>query len=149
MKLEEEIQQDHFINGYHKAVVNIIYTNNWIVQKQSGICKPYGITEQQYNILRILRGQHPKPATIKLLVERMLNKMSDASRLVEKLRLTGLAERCICPDNRRSADVSITEKGLDILSKIDKLQDEVQTYMLNLNEQEINQLNTLLDKLRG
>lgn len=149
MQLEKEIQQKHFINGYHKAAVNIIFTNNWLLQKQAAIFKPYDITQQQYNLLRILRGQHPKPATVKVLKERMLDKMSDVSRLVEKLRLKGLVQRHICPDNRRNVDVCITEDGLNLLAQIDKHQEEMDSFLSNLNEGEISHLNILLDKLRG
>lgn len=149
MKLEDEILQKHFRNEYHKATVNVIYSYNWLVDYQVKLFKPYGITMQQYNILRILRGQYPKPATIKLIKERMLDKMSDASRLVEKLRVKGLAERNICSNDRRNVDVCITEKGLELLSQIDKHDDEVDLKLSTLNTEEITQLNNLLDKLRG
>jgi DNA-binding MarR family transcriptional regulator len=104
---------------------------------------------QQYNILRILRGQYPKPATIKLIKERMLDKMSDASRIVEKLRLKGLVERTICPNDRRNVDVCITEKGLGLLTQLDKHDGEVDAKLSSLNTEEVAQLNSLLDKLRG
>jgi DNA-binding MarR family transcriptional regulator len=149
MKLEDEILQKHFRNEYHKATVNVIFSYNWLVDYQVMLFKPYGITMQQYNILRILRGQHPNPATIKLIKERMLDKMSDASRIVEKLRLKGLADRNICPNDRRNVDVCITEKGLGLLSQLDKHDDEVDAKLCTLNEEEIVQLNCLLDKLRG
>ena len=149
MKLEDEILQKHFRNEYHKAAVNVIYSYNWLVDYQVNLFKPYGITMQQYNILRILRGQYPKPATIKLIKERMLDKMSDASRIVEKLRLKGLVERNICSNDRRNVDVCITEKGLELLSQIDKHDDETDAKLSTLNEEEIKQLNDLLDKLRG
>ncbi|MGE5680554.1 MAG: MarR family winged helix-turn-helix transcriptional regulator [Bacillota bacterium] len=148
MKLENEIQQKEFTNQYQKAIINIIFTNNWLMQRQSALFKPYDITAQQYNILRILRGQHPKPATIKLLKERMLDKMSDVSRLVEKLRLKGLVDRFICPVNRRNVDVSITDKGLEILSRMDKHRSEMEDLLTGLDIEEIKTLNDLLDKLR-
>jgi len=149
MKLEEEIVQNKFRNEYHKAVVNIIYTFNWITEKQTKQLKPYDITLQQFNILRILRGQHPKPATVKLIKERMLDKMSDVSRLVEKLRVKELVNRHICSHDRRNVDVFITEKGLELLSEIDPKEKEIEEFMSNLNEKEIEQLNFYLDKLRG
>lgn len=149
MKLEDEILQKHFRNEYHKAAVNVIYSYNWLVDYQVQLFKPYGITMQQYNILRILRGQYPKPATIKLIKERMLDKMSDASRIVEKLRLKGLIDRNICSNDRRNVDVCITEKGLELLSAIDKHDDEADAKLSTLSEEEIKQLNDLLDKLRG
>ncbi len=149
MKLEEEISQKHFRNEYHKAAVNVVYTFNWLNNHNVVFFKPLGITTQQFNILRILRGQHPKPATIKLIKERMLDKMSDASRIVEKLRIKGLVERNICSHDRRNVDVCITQKGLDLLSQIDLRNDEADQKFSALNPEEIKQLNDLLDKLRG
>lgn len=149
MQLEEEIQQKNFTSAYHKAVLNIIFTNSWLSQKYSAIFKPYDITQQQYNLLRILRGQHPKPVTIKMIKERMLDKMSDVSRLVEKLRLKGYVERSICPINRRNVDVCITENGLELLEKMDIHVEDINKFMSNLTEEEVNHLNYLLDKLRG
>lgn len=149
MKLEEEISQKKFRNEYHKAAVNIIYTFNWLTAFHQDSLKKHGITMQQYNILRILRGQHPRPATVKLIRERMLDKMSDASRLVEKLRVKGLVERTLCPTDRRQVDVSITQKGLDLLEHTDKENDKFDQFMSNLSESETKTLNELLDKLRG
>ncbi|MCU7496969.1 MAG: MarR family transcriptional regulator [Ignavibacteria bacterium] len=149
MRLEDEIRQDRFSNQYHKAVVNIIYTNNWIAGQQTKILRPYGITMQQYNVLRILRGQHPNPATIKLIKERMLDKMSDASRIVEKLRAKGLVERTPCISDRRNVDVMITPKGLELLAKIDIPEHTLENRLKKLSQEEIEQLNSLLDKARG
>jgi DNA-binding MarR family transcriptional regulator len=149
MKIEDEIVQPKFSNLNHKLVVNIIYTYNWLYEKQLRVLKPYRLTTQQYNILRILRGQHPNPATIKLLKERMLDKMSDASRLVEKLRVKELVDRRICDKDRRNVDVLITQKGLDLLLEIDEKEKEFEKLIDNLEVGEIKQLNNLLDKLRG
>src|SRR5688572_20535772 len=102
MKLEEEIRQGKFKSEHHKAVLNIIYTAGWLNGIHTRILKKYGISPQQFNILRILRGQHPKPATINLLIERMLDKMSNASRLVDKLKVKGLVERRQCDQDRRA-----------------------------------------------
>ena len=149
MKLEEEISQKQFRNEYHKAAVNLVYTFNWLNNQNISLLKPLGITPQQFNILRILRGQYPNPATIKLIKERMLDKMSDASRLVEKLRIKGFVERNICSHDRRNVDVCITQEGLNLLEEIDKLDKEIDGKLSSLNEEEITQLNNLLDKLRG
>lgn len=149
MKLEDEISQKKFRNEYHKAAVNLLFTFSWLRSYQEKIFKPRGITGQQFNILRILRGQHPKPANIKLIRERMLDRMSDCSRIVEKLRAKGLIERNICPADRRHVDVIITKKGLDLLSKLDLINDEADKFLSNLDEKEISQLNRLLDRLRG
>src|SRR5688500_16480790 len=105
MKLEEEIQQSRFRNEYHKVAINITFTHFWLMDQMRQMLKPYGISMQQFNILRILRGQHPKPATINLLKERMLDKSSDASRLVERLKKKGLVERVTCEKDRRSVDI--------------------------------------------
>lgn len=148
MKLEEEISQKKFKSEHHKALVNVLYTANWLDAIHSGKLKPHGITGQQFNILRILRGQYPKPASVKLLKERMLDKMSDVSRLVEKLRVKGLLERKICKDDRRNVDVIITQKGLDLLASLDHIEDDLKQF-LSLNSEEAEQLNILLDKMRG
>ncbi len=149
MRLEEEISQKFFKSEYHKAVVNLIFSYNWLIDSHVDFLKPYGISLQQFNILRILRGQYPVPATIKLIKERMLDKMSDASRIVEKLRIKGFADRKLCPHNRRNVDVIITQKGLDLLDKIDQEEDKIMKTFSSLNEDEVKQLNSILDKMRG
>jgi len=149
MELEKEITQKAFRNNYHKAEVNLFFTYNWLYEHRSKILKQHGITIQQFNILRILRGQHPRPATIKLLKERMIDKMSDASRIVEKLKAKDLVDRQICKDNRRNVDVIITQSGMDLLNEIDQLNTEMDDFMSRLHSGEVDQLNYLLDKLRG
>ena len=149
MKLEDEIKQSKFRNEQHKLNVNIIYTYGWLSNLQSRLLSESGLTSNQFNILRILRGQHPKPATINLLKERMLDKMSDASRLVERLRAKGLVSRSLSSEDRRRVDVSITEKGLRVLSEIDKLDAKSDSVFERLSPQEVKVLNDLLDKLRG
>lgn len=149
MKLEDEIKQHSFRNEYHKLAVNIIFTHSWLMSKIYELLDEYDLTPQQFNLLRILRGQYPQPASITLLKERMLDKMSDASRLVERLVTKGLVERKICPVDRRKVDVVITKKGLKILEKIDKTDDEMDSFLKNITKEEAEQLNQLLDKLRG
>jgi DNA-binding MarR family transcriptional regulator len=150
MELEKEIHQvKGFRNDYQKASVNIIYTGKWMMQFHADVFKPYNLTIQQYNILRILRGQHPNAATVKLIRERMLDRMSDASRIVELLRKKGLIERTICEGDRRRMDVIITENGLQVLQEIDKESERMDKRLSSLNEQEISQLNFLLDKIRN
>jgi len=149
MKLEDEIKQNSFRNEYHKLAVNLIFTHSWLMSKIYEMLDEYDLTPQQFNLLRILRGQYPKPASITLLKERMLDKMSDASRLVERLLAKGLVERKICPEDRRKVDVVITKKGLKLLEKIDKTDNEMYNYFKNLSEVEAKKLNELLDKLRG
>jgi DNA-binding MarR family transcriptional regulator len=149
MQLEKEISQKKFRSEAHKLAINIIYTFNWLDAFQNDFLKPFGITPQQFNVLRILRGQLQKPVSVKLIRERMLDKMSDASRIVEKLRVKGFLERKTCPNDRRACEVIITEKGLKLLSKIDKLNDSFDMIFSTLSEPEIKKMNMLLDKLRG
>jgi DNA-binding MarR family transcriptional regulator len=149
MRLEEEIQQKEFKNENQKALVNIIYTYNWLDTKFKDFFKTYDLTSQQFNILRILRGQHPKPCTINLLKERMLDKMCDASRIVERLRLKNLLDRTPSPNDRRSVDIIITDKGLNLLEVIDNNIDSLYNTMNTLSQEEIILLNNLLDKARG
>lgn len=149
MRLEEEIKQQQFRNQFHKLAVNITFTHSWFMERHSRIFKRFGITPSQFNILRILRGRHPQPASVNLLKERMLDKMSDASRLVDKLFKKGLVNRDICQSDRRRAEVSVTEKGLQLLSEIDKVESEFDSLFKDLTENEAETLNNLLDKLRG
>ena len=148
MKLEEEIKQSKFKDEYYKLGVNIIYTSNWMVGQQSKHLKDFDLSLEQFNILRILRGQYPEPVTLNLLIERMLNKMSNASRLVEKLRKKGLVDRKTCKDDRRACDVAITKKGLELLKKLDETEKEWIKMFSHLSENEVKRMNDTLDKLR-
>jgi DNA-binding MarR family transcriptional regulator len=130
-------------------VLNILFTSNWITSINTDRLKKHKITPPQYNILRILRGQHPKPATVNLLIERMLDKMSNASRLVDRLKEKGMVDRTINAIDRRACDVKISKKGLDLLTKIDKEQEEWEESYTNITKVEAKELNRLLDKLRG
>ena len=105
MKIEEEIKQPTFKSEHQKAHINLLYTSGWVQQAQASLFKPFGVTLPQYNVLRILRGQHPKPATISLLIDRMLDKTSNASRIVDKLEAKALVTRKQCPADRRTVDV--------------------------------------------
>lgn len=146
-KIEEEIKQKKFSNEFQKVAINIMFTAAWLQSRFSHIMKPYGISLQQYNILRILKGQHPEPAPLKLLTERMIDKMSNTSRLVEKLVKKGLVERKTCEVNRRQVDIVITEKGLDMLAELSR-RVEMEDGRLPVNEREAVEINMLLDKLR-
>ena len=150
MSIEKDIkQQKQFKSPYQKLVVNILYTNNWMNSDHQSILKPYDLTAQQYNVLRILRGQNPTPITVNGIIERMLDKMSNASRLVDKLLLKDLVTRCDNRDDRRSCDIRITEKGLKILEEIDVLQEKWESSFAHLTPEEAEHLSHLLDKLRG
>ena len=149
MLLEEEIQQKKFRNEYHKLAVNMYYTYSWLIQRQTEIFKKFSITGAQFNILRILRGKSPEPVNINYLKERMLDKMSDASRIVDKLFKKGLVEREICKSDRRKAEVKITDAGLKLLSEMDKVDNEFDYIFINISKSETNTINNLLDKMRG
>lgn len=149
MKIEEAINQKHFRNDWQRATVNLLYTHNWVENKVKTLLKPHGITPQQFNVLRILRGQFPKPVTTSVIRERMLDKMSDASRIVDRLCKKELVERKICPNDKRLVDVVITEKGLKLLKAIDFHTDKLDIAQNNLTQEEAIQLSNLLDKMRG
>jgi len=149
MQIGEEIQSNKFEDNYHKAVINITYTYGWLGNTFRCRFEKHNLTQQQFNVLRILRGQYPNPATVNMIKERMLDKMSDASRIVDRLNQKGLVSRCTNNQDRRAVDIRISEAGLDILSKMDE---EFKTRDLlknNLTEEEAGQLSDLLDKLRG
>jgi len=149
MKLEDEIGQKKFNSEEHKLMVNLIYSTNWMNSKYTNYFANSDITIQQYNVLRILRGQHPKPCNIKLIKERMLDRMSDASRIVDKLFKKNLLLRKECPDDRRNVDILITEKGLQLLNSLDYLDESCKKIFSSLSENETKTMNKLLDKLRG
>jgi DNA-binding MarR family transcriptional regulator len=150
MKLEDEIKQvKAFRSEYNKAIVNLIFTYNWFDSYSKAFFIEFDITSQQFNILRILRGQHPQPSTINLLKDRMLDKMSDASRLIERLLIKGLVERKKATSDKRAVDIYISSKGEELLSKIDLKMPLFEDKFNTLSKDEVVTLNTLLDKLRG
>lgn len=148
MKLEQAIKQEKFKDEYHKLLLNLMYTGSWLNIRQIHFFKGYDISPQQYNILRILRGQYPEPASINLLIERMLDKMSNASRLVDKLHAKGLVERRQCAQDKRQVDVLLSKKGIKMLELIDKDVESLDNQLGALSKQEAKTLNELLDKLR-
>ena len=149
MQLEDEIHQKQFLNEWHKLSVNLTFTYYWSRNQLKGFFAEFDITMQQYNVLRILRGQHPEPVSTSFIRERMLDKMSDASRIVDRLCKSELVDRTACPTDKRLVDVVISEQGLELLQRIDKKMDEVDAIYLKLSESEARQLNWLLDRLRG
>lgn len=149
MRIEEEIKQEKFKNEYQKLLVNILYTGHWIDRMTTRMLRPHGLSSQQLNVLRILRGQKGNPVSIKLIQERMLDKMSNASRLVDKLNAKGLVERSQSDIDRRQVKITITEQGLKLLTKVDKLLDNFEEKVRTISKQEAKELNDLLDKLRG
>lgn len=150
MGLEEDIKQEKgFQSERHKALVNIMYTEGWVRNRMSEILKPFELTSQQYNVLRILRGSSPKPLSTSCIRGRMLDKMSDASRIVDRLFKKGLLERKICSSDKRLVDVLITEKGLELVGQIDEPLKEISNLFGIITEEEAATLNQILDKLRG
>jgi DNA-binding MarR family transcriptional regulator len=149
MRIEDEIKQPVFRDPYQKAHINILYTAGWLGQQQARAFKGFGVTLPQFNILRILRGQHPKPATVNLLIERMLDKTSNASRIVDKLEGKALVTRTVCPSNRRAVDIRVTGAGLDLLRRLDVVLEQNPMGLQNLSPEEATQLSALLDKIRS
>ncbi len=148
MKLEEEIAQQKFAGEQQKAMINLLFTYHWAVSKMKSDFKPYDITMQQFNILRILRGQMPNPCTVNILKERMLDKMCDASRMVDRLLQKGFIERCVNKKDRRAVDIKISTQGLDLLAQFDAITDPNKLFS-TLSDSEAKILNQLLDKVRS
>lgn len=148
MKIEDEIKQPKFNNACQKAVINLIFTTGWLQAKHQDFFKSAGITNQQFNILRILKGQHPKSISASEIKARMLDKNSDVSRLLDRLALKKLITKQTCPNDKRAADITITETGLTTLADLEKRQCEIDG-VLKLSEAEAAQLSDLLDKARG
>lgn len=149
MQIGEEIQSTKFEDNYHKAIINITYTYGWLSNTFRCQFEKHNLTQQQFNVLRILRGQYPNPATINMIKERMLDKMSDASRIVDRLVQKELVSRCTNNKDRRAVDIRISEAGRDILSKMDTEFKTSDMFKNNLTEEEAGKLSDLLDKLRG
>jgi DNA-binding MarR family transcriptional regulator len=149
MGIEEDIKSTNFEDSYHKMVINLSYTYGWMNNFTRRHFEKHNLTQQQFNILRILRGQYPKPATVNLLKERMIDKMSDASRIVDRLVQKGLVSRCTNTKDRRAVDIRISDEGLKILSVMDGEFKAKDIFKDNLTEEEAEQLSNLLDKLRG
>jgi MarR family transcriptional regulator, 2-MHQ and catechol-resistance regulon repressor len=148
MGIEKEIQQSKFRSAYQKASINLIYTLGWIRDKTKCIFEEEDITSQQFNILRILRGSFPQPLSTLQIRERMLEKMSDTSRIVDRLIAKGLVKKITCKNDRRLVDVIITDKGKKLLERLDLKQDQMDSVLGNLSEQDAAILSDLLDKIR-
>lgn len=147
MQIEKEIPENYFRNDRHKALINIIFTSNWLLEKLKQLLETEDITHQQYNILRILDGSK-KPLSTLQIRDRMLDKMSDTSRIVERLLKKDLVTKQICAHDKRLVDVIITEKGRNLLGRIHKNADKIDGISSNLTKEEIVVINELLDKMR-
>lgn len=148
MGIEQDISQTNFRNEYQKAAINIIYTYNWMTERTKAMFDKEDITPQQFNILRILRGAG-KPISTLQIRQRMLDKMSDTSRIVDRLLAKGLVKKNTCPGDKRLVDVSIADKGKKLLERMDLLSPEMDALLKNLGDADAKLLNKLLDKIRS
>lgn len=148
MSIEKDINQKTFRNEYQKSVINLIYTYNWVNEKTKMILDRCEITSQQFNILRILRGAGEPLSTLQIR-QRMLDKMSDTSRIVDRMVKKGLVKKVICKSDKRLVDITITEKGKKLLDELDRYEDEIDGILKNLSAGEAETLNSLLDKIRN
>lgn len=149
MKIEEVIKSNVIMDDAKKVILSIMYTQNVINDKFVEILKPYDLSGEQYNVLRILRGQKGNPANMCIIQERMLAKSSNTTRLIDKLLLKDFVTREVCPENRRKIEVLITQKGLDVLAELDpKVNEHEKQFSSNLSTEELQQLNCLLEKYR-
>ncbi|MFC7356825.1 MarR family winged helix-turn-helix transcriptional regulator [Jejudonia soesokkakensis] len=149
MNIEEAIKSIHKMGLTTKTVVNLMYTSRVVEEHIARVFKEYELSTQQYNVLRILRGQKGNPANLSTIQERMVDRSSNATRLVDKLLKKGWAKRRVCPENRRKVEITITESGLDLLKTLDPITEENNKNILsNLTTSELETLNDLLDKLK-
>jgi DNA-binding MarR family transcriptional regulator len=147
MGIDKEIQTQNFRNEFQKVGVNIIFTANWFTERFKQILDDYDITNQQFNILRILRGSKRPLSTLQIR-DRMLDKMSDTSRIVDRLVKKELVEKNVCETDKRLVDIRITDKGLALLLELDARNEDTDKLLKGLSQEEAQQLNHLLDKLR-
>lgn len=148
VRLEDLIKQKHFNSEYHKLAVNLFVTSSWLSGIHHQIMKRHGLTMQQFNLLRILRGQKGKALSVNDLIERMIDKSSNASRLVDKLNEKGLVQRAVCPNDRRQVEVTITEQGLELLAVLDPELKEIENVLAGITPQEAGAINEMLDRIR-
>lgn len=148
MSIEKEINQQRFRNEHQKAAINLIYTFNWMSEKIKTFFDEHDITPQQFNILRILRGAQ-KPLSTLQIRERMLDKMSDTSRIVDRLLKKSLVKKTTCDADKRLVDIIITKKGEKLLETLDERNAEMDAVLNGISEEEAKTLNHLLDKIRS
>lgn len=149
MKIEEIIKSNSPLSIEKRTVLNIMFTQNLIADAFNEILKSFDLSVEQFNVLRILRGQKGKPANMCVIQERMIAKTSNTTRLVDKLLLKGLVNREVCEHNRRKMEITITEKGLTLLAELDpKIEAHESLFARNLSSEELENLNNLLEKYR-
>ena len=149
MKIEEELRQKKFASKRQMARLNIMFTANWLVDQVEEVVKSFGITHQQYNVLRILKGKHPDCCAVCDIREVMIDKSPDLTRLIDRLMNKAYVTRRECVENRRKLDIAITDKGLALLEKIGPTLNKQFIGQTKITNQEANELNRILDKIRG
>lgn len=148
--IEQELKITKQLPEYKRVLLNLLFTGNWITDEITSTLKPYEITSQQFNVLRILKGMKGKPCSLQTIQERMISKMSNTTRLVDKLIKKDFVQREQCEANRRKVDIIITNKGIDALAVISEAVDETESRITDsLSSDELEQLNHLLNKLRS
>ncbi len=146
--LGDEIKQRKFRSEAQKAILNILVTSNKLYASNNRFLKQYGLSQEQYNVLRILRGLHPETSTVLNIQERMMDKMSNASRLVDKLEAKKLLTRTQSPTDRRQVEILITQEGLDLLKLIDEPVGMLEKRLNDIPEKELIRMNEILDQIR-
>lgn len=149
MSIEQDIQQSSFRNNRQKAMINLIYTYSWMMERIKKFLAEADITPQQYNILRILRGSRPVPLSTLQIRERLLDKASDTSRIVDRLITKELVQKTVSATDKRLVDVLITDKGMQVLARLDARDQQMDDSLVGLSETEAQQLSELLDQMRG
>ncbi|MEA5459776.1 MarR family transcriptional regulator [Arcicella sp. LKC2W] len=149
MTIEKDIKQKNFKNPYNKLTVNLMYTNGWLTNQYAQILKPYQLSTPQYNVLKILQQIYPEPANINFIIERMVDKMSNVSRLVDKLIAKQLVVKVKSTEDLRSVNVALTANGTILLKELNQKIIESEANFIRLNDAEINLLNILLEKTRN
>ncbi len=150
MGIEEAIKQQRFEDNYQKAIINLVYTANWLRDEQIKLLKQYDILPQHFNALRIIRGRHPEPISPGEIKEVLLDKANDLTRLLDKLEKKGYIERRVCPANRRKVDIRMTVRGTNFTNKVTKmlvpLNKKIEEH---ISDKEAGKISQLLDKMRG
>ena len=147
--IDEEINQSKFESDFQRAHLNLIFTANWFRDQSKAMFKQFDLTSQQFNVLRILKGAHPKVCSAGYIKDVMIDKSPDLTRLIDRLISKGLVSRCVCPDNRRKLDITITDKGISLLNKINPIVKKESEKLDNITKQEAVELSRILDKMRG
>ncbi len=147
MGIEKDIQQSSFRNEFQKMGINLLFTANWLNEQIGKMLSEEGVTQQQYNILRILRGSATPLSTLKIR-ERMLDKMSDTSRIVDRLIAKELVIKNTCEKDKRLVDITLSPKGLNLIDQLDQFNDRIDALLKGINESEAQMMNQILDKIR-